>query len=79
MLGGAERQRILLANELVARGHPVSVVCLKELGRYVTELDPRVRLSLQPFWQPVVDATDLPEIRTAVHDRFDRAQTATCD
>ncbi len=60
VLGGAERQRILLANELVARGHPVSVVCLKELGRYVTELDPRVRLSLQPFWQPVVDAADLP-------------------
>ena len=60
VLGGAERQRILLANELVARGHPVTVVCLKELGRYVTELDPRVRLSLQPFWQPVVDAGDLP-------------------
>jgi glycosyltransferase involved in cell wall biosynthesis len=60
VLGGAERQRILLANELVARGHPVTVVCLKELGRYVTELDPRVRLSLQPFWQPVVDAADLP-------------------
>ncbi len=60
VLGGAERQRILLANELVARGHPVTVVCLKELGRYVTELDPRVRLSLQPFWLPVVDAADLP-------------------
>jgi glycosyltransferase involved in cell wall biosynthesis len=60
VLGGAERQRILLANELVARGHPVTVVCLKELGRYVTELDPRVRLTLQPFWQPVVDAADLP-------------------
>ena len=60
VLGGAERQRILLANELVARGHPVTVVCLKELGRYVTELDPRVRLALQPFWQPVVDAADLP-------------------
>ncbi|HEY2193515.1 MAG TPA: glycosyltransferase [Actinomycetospora sp.] len=60
VLGGAERQRIMLANELVARGHPVTVVCLKELGRYVTELDPRVRLTLQPFWQPVVDAADLP-------------------
>ncbi|NMO90103.1 glycosyltransferase [Actinomycetospora sp. TBRC 11914] len=60
VLGGAERQRILLANELVARGHPVTVVCLKELGRYVTELDPRVRLTLQPFWQPVVDTADLP-------------------
>jgi glycosyltransferase involved in cell wall biosynthesis len=60
VLGGAERQRIMLANELVARGHPVSVVCLKELGRYVTELDPRVRLTLQPFWQPVVDTADLP-------------------
>jgi glycosyltransferase involved in cell wall biosynthesis len=54
-LGGAERQRVLLANALVARGHPVTMVCLQGLGLYTAELDPRVRLALQPWWQPVVD------------------------
>jgi glycosyltransferase involved in cell wall biosynthesis/GT2 family glycosyltransferase len=58
--GGAERQRVVLANELVERGHPVTLVCLQHLGQYVSELDPRVRLLMQPWWQPVVDvaATD---------------------
>ena len=51
--GGAERQRVLLANALVERRHPVTVVCLQKLGRYAAELDPRVRLVLQPWWQPV--------------------------
>ena len=54
-LGGAERQRVLLANALVDRGHPVTMVCLQGLGLYTAELDPRVRLALQPWWQPVVD------------------------
>ncbi|NMO92806.1 glycosyltransferase [Actinomycetospora sp. TBRC 11914] len=54
-LGGAERQRVQLANELVARGHPVVVVCMQHLGILLGELDPRVRLVFQPFWQPVVD------------------------
>lgn len=54
-LGGAERQRVMLANELVERGHPVMVVALQQLGPYTAELDPRVRLLLQPWWQPVVD------------------------
>lgn len=53
--GGAERQRVLLANELVERGHPVVLVCLQETGPLVAELDPRVRLVLTPWWQPVVD------------------------
>jgi glycosyltransferase involved in cell wall biosynthesis len=54
-LGGAERQRVQLANELVGRGHPVSVVCMQHLGVLLGELDPRVRLVFQPWWQPVVD------------------------
>jgi glycosyltransferase involved in cell wall biosynthesis len=54
-LGGAERQRVQLANELVARGHPVVVVCMQHLGILLGELDPRVRLVFQPWWQPVVD------------------------
>ena len=54
-LGGAERQRVQLANELVGRGHPVTVVCMQHLGVLLGELDPRVRLVFQPWWQPVVD------------------------
>ncbi|WP_285657287.1 glycosyltransferase [Actinomycetospora sp. NBRC 106375] len=54
-LGGAERQRVMLANELLERGHPVTVVALQKLGPYTAELDPRVRLLLQPWWQPLVD------------------------
>lgn len=54
-LGGAERQRVLLANALVERGHPVTVVCLQGLGLYTAELDPRVRLAFQPWWQPTAD------------------------
>lgn len=53
--GGPERQRVLLANALVRRHHPVTLVCLQKLGRYTAELDPRVRLVLQPWWQPVID------------------------
>ncbi len=50
---------MVLANELVERGHPVSVVALQKLGPYTAELDPRVRLLMRPFWQPLMDmATD---------------------
>ncbi|NMO92694.1 glycosyltransferase [Actinomycetospora sp. TBRC 11914] len=57
----AERQRAVLANQLVARGHPVTLVCLDHLGPSVAELDPRVRMLLQPWWQPVVDVADTDE------------------
>lgn len=59
--GGAERQRVVLANQLVARGHPVTMVCLQHLGQYIAELDPRVRMLMQPWWQPVVDVADTDE------------------
>jgi glycosyltransferase involved in cell wall biosynthesis len=57
-LGGAERQRALLANELARRGHPVTVVCLHDLGYLQRELDPAVRLVFRPWWQPFVDLPD---------------------
>lgn len=59
--GGAERQRVVLANELVERGHPVTLVCLQHLGQYISELDPRVRMVMQPWWQPVVDVPPTDE------------------
>lgn len=42
--GGAERQRVLLANALVDEGVEVELVVLQELGPLADELDPRVRL-----------------------------------
>ncbi|WP_037345325.1 glycosyltransferase [Sciscionella sediminilitoris] len=52
--GGAERQRVLLANELAARGYPVTVVCLQAFGPLTAELSQQVRLLLCPWWQPIV-------------------------
>jgi glycosyltransferase involved in cell wall biosynthesis/GT2 family glycosyltransferase len=53
--GGAERQRVLLANELANRGYPVTIACLQHFGPLTPELDPAVRLVLTPWWQPLVD------------------------
>lgn len=53
--GGAERQRVLLANELSKRGYPVTIACLQHFGPLTPELDPSVRLVLTPWWQPLVD------------------------
>lgn len=55
---GAERQRVTLANELVGRGHPVTIVALQDVGELVHELDPRVRLALRPWWQPMIDGPE---------------------
>jgi glycosyltransferase involved in cell wall biosynthesis len=54
-LGGAERQRVMLANELAARGYPVTMACLQSFGPLAGELDPSVRLVLTPWWQPMID------------------------
>ena len=53
--GGAERQRVMLANELAQRGYPVTIACLQHFGPLTPELDPAVRLVLTPWWQPLVD------------------------
>jgi glycosyltransferase involved in cell wall biosynthesis/GT2 family glycosyltransferase len=53
--GGAERQRVLLANELAVRGYPVTLACLQSFGPLAAELDPAVRLVLAPYWQPLID------------------------
>jgi len=50
--GGAERQRVLLANELVKRGYSVKFTCLQSLGPLVSELDHRVQLERRPWWLP---------------------------
>jgi GT2 family glycosyltransferase/glycosyltransferase involved in cell wall biosynthesis len=54
-VGGAERQRVLLANELARRGYPVTLACMQAFGPLVSELDPAVRLVLTPWWQPSVE------------------------
>ena len=53
--GESQQQRIAVANELVARGHAVTMVCLQALGPMQRHLDDRVRLVLRPWWQPVLD------------------------
>lgn len=53
--GGAERQRVLLANALAERGHPVVLVCLQGFGPLLREVDPRVRVVLRTWWTPAVD------------------------
>ena len=35
--GGAERQRVLLANELAKRGYPVTLACLQHFGPLTPE------------------------------------------
>ncbi|SDI99860.1 Glycosyltransferase involved in cell wall bisynthesis [Frankineae bacterium MT45] len=50
--GGAERQRVLLANELAARGHRVTLLCLQRLGPLAREVAPAVRLIRRPWWAP---------------------------
>ncbi len=70
-LGGAERQRVLLANELARRGHPVTVVCLQALGTLRRELHPDVRVVLRPFWQPVLDTGDGPTVLVSGTTRID--------
>lgn len=63
--GGAERQRVQLAGELVARGYPVTIVCLQDLGPLQRDVDPRVRVVLSPWWQPWptgLDTGDRPTV-----------------
>jgi len=46
--GGAERQKALLATELVNRGYQVTVVCVQRFGPMIEEIPPSVRVVRQP-------------------------------
>lgn len=57
--GGAEKQRVLLANELANRGHSVWLYCLQDLGPLQSHISDLVHVSRRPFWKG-----------TAVHHDF---------
>lgn len=48
--GGAEKQRVLLANELARLGHNVTLYCLQSLGPLSGEVNGLVRLRRRPYW-----------------------------
>jgi glycosyltransferase involved in cell wall biosynthesis len=54
--GGAERQRVALANQLVARGYLVQLRLLQEAGPLGSELDPRVEVIVGPWYRPGAQA-----------------------
>ncbi len=60
--GGAERHHVVLATELVRRGHDVTIVCLQRLGPLIAEVPHTVRVVRQPWWAPDVDLPDGPSI-----------------
>jgi glycosyltransferase involved in cell wall biosynthesis len=60
--GGAERQKALLATELVRRGFPVTIVCVQRLGPLIAEIPDAVRVVRQPWWAPVVDIPEGPAV-----------------
>ncbi len=64
--GGAERQRVQLAGELAARGYPVTLVCLQGLGPLQAEIDPRVRVLLNPWWLPFPSSLETRDRDTVV-------------
>ncbi len=64
--GGAERQRVQLAGELASRGYPVTLVCLQGLGPLQAEIDPRVRVLLNPWWLPFPSALNTSERPTVI-------------
>ncbi|OBB86195.1 glycosyl transferase family 1 [Mycobacterium colombiense] len=60
--GGAERQKALLATELVRRGFPVTIVCVQRLGPLISEIPDAVRVVRQPWWAPIVDIPKGPAV-----------------
>jgi glycosyltransferase involved in cell wall biosynthesis len=55
--GGAERQRVALANQLVHRGYRVQVRLLQETGPLRADLDSRVEVVVGPWYQPGTEAS----------------------
>lgn len=62
VFGGAERQKALLAAELVRRGYTVTIVCVQRFGPMIEEIPPSVRVVRQPWWAPVVDLPEGPAV-----------------
>ncbi|OBC01176.1 glycosyltransferase [Mycobacterium sp. 852002-40037_SCH5390672] len=60
--GGAERQKALLATELVRRGFAVTIVCVQRLGPLISEIPHSVRVVRQPWWAPIVDIPEGPAV-----------------
>lgn len=60
--GGAERQKVLLATELVRRGYSVTLVCLQRFGPLIKDIPHSVRTVRQPWWAPVVDIPAGPAV-----------------
>ncbi len=60
--GGAERQKALLATELVRRGYPVTIVCMQRFGPLLREIPHSVRVVRQPWWAPLVDLPAGPAV-----------------
>ncbi|CAM3357705.1 Glycosyl transferase family 1 [Tsukamurella hominis] len=60
--GGAERQHVLLAEELDRRGYPVTIACMQRLGPMVAEIPHSVRVVRQPWFAPALDPVAGPQI-----------------
>jgi glycosyltransferase involved in cell wall biosynthesis len=60
--GGAERHHVVLATELVRRGHDVTIVALQRFGPLVAEVPHSVRVVRQPWWAPAIDLPPGPSV-----------------
>ncbi len=60
--GGAERQKVLLADELSRRGYPVTIVCVQRFGPLIKDIPQGVRVVRQPWWAPVIDLPPGPAV-----------------
>ncbi len=60
--GGAERHHVVLATELVRRGHDVTIVAMQRFGPLIAEVPHSVRVVRQPWWAPAVDLPPGPSV-----------------
>ncbi|MFD4368328.1 glycosyltransferase [Rhodococcus sp. NPDC058521] len=60
--GGAERQHVVLATELVRRGYPVTIAAMQRFGPLVSEIPHSVDVVRQPWWAPAIDLPPGPSI-----------------
>jgi glycosyltransferase involved in cell wall biosynthesis/GT2 family glycosyltransferase len=60
--GGAERHHVVLATELVRRGHDVTIVAMQRFGPLIAEIPHSVRVVRQPWWAPAIDLPPGPAV-----------------